>query len=133
MSIDTSKSVLYVAYPLLPVSDESCGGAEQILWSLESEIASRGRQTAVAAAESSRVRGELLATGPSPDVEDAFDTREQQHSDKIVNHCASRHYSLVHDHSGHFWRHASRINAPVLATLHLPRTFYSETLFRAIP
>ena len=33
------RRILYVAYPLLPVTNESCGGAEQMLSVLEWEIA----------------------------------------------------------------------------------------------
>ena len=35
----TGRRLLLVAYPLLPVSEESAGGAEQILWTLERELA----------------------------------------------------------------------------------------------
>ena len=51
-----------MAYPLLPVSDESAGGAEQILWTLERELARRGWETEVAACAGSRVTGRLTAT-----------------------------------------------------------------------
>jgi len=33
-------------------------------------------------------------------------------------------FDLVHDESGSFWMHAAEISTPVLATLHLPRSFY---------
>jgi glycosyltransferase involved in cell wall biosynthesis len=39
----------------------------------------------------------------------------------------------VHDKSGSFWRHAAEIDAPVLATLHLPRSFYASALFESLP
>ncbi len=35
-------SILYVAYPLLAVTDESAGGAEQMLLAVEREMAARG-------------------------------------------------------------------------------------------
>jgi len=41
--------VLSVAYPLLTVSEESAGGAEQMLWTLEREIAAQGFLSTVAA------------------------------------------------------------------------------------
>jgi glycosyltransferase involved in cell wall biosynthesis len=129
----SQESILYVAYPLLPVSDASAGGAEQILWSLEQEMAFRGHNTAVAACESSKVRGELVSTGQSPRNDDSFEEREAQHTEKIVELACQRSFSLIHDHSGHFFRHAERVSAPVLATLHLPRSFYAESMFRALP
>jgi len=126
-------SILYVGYPLLPVSTESCGGAEQVLWSLEHEMARRGLRTAVAACEGSEVAGELLCTGPRAVRTDAFDEREAEHSERVVEFAGKHRFSLIHDHSGHFWKHAARVDLPVLATLHLPRGFYSEQMFSALP
>lgn len=77
--------------------------------------------------------GELLSTGDPPVECDAFENREREHSDAIVAFCAQRPFTLLHDKSGHFWRHAARINIPVLATLHLPRSFYPDELFHSIP
>ena len=133
MSINLRESILYTAYPLLPVSDESCGGAEQILWSLEREMASRGYETTVAACESSSVSGELLVTGIAPKGEDRYEEREAEHSRRILDATSDREFSVVHDHSGSFLRHASEVDAPVLATLHLPRALYGEEAFRALP
>jgi glycosyltransferase involved in cell wall biosynthesis len=116
--------ILYVAYPLLPVSGESCGGAEQMLWALEREMNARGHQTTVAASEKSVVAGRLFDTGYAPDASDRFEQREAEHTMRIIEHLRWRKFDLIHDESGHFWRHAARVNAPVLATLHLPRTFY---------
>jgi glycosyltransferase involved in cell wall biosynthesis len=67
--------LLLVAYPLLPVSDESAGGAEQILWTLERELAARGWETAVAACAGSKVTGELIATDVAGRQ---FKSREQE-------------------------------------------------------
>jgi glycosyltransferase involved in cell wall biosynthesis len=126
-------SILFTAYPLLPVSDDSCGGAEQVLWSVEREIAQRGYSTSVAACESSRVSGELLATGDAPKIDDALAQREAEHVSKVSEFLKSMDFSLIHDHSGSFWRYATQLHTPVLATLHLPRSFYDESLFHGIP
>ena len=122
--MSAGQSILFVAYPMLPVSDASCGGAEQMLWTLERELALRGMRTAVAACAGSRVRGELLVTGTAPEKPDQFESREREHSQAVLEFCRQRNFSIVHDKSGHFWRHAAQIDAPVLATLHLPRSFY---------
>ncbi len=39
-------------------------------------------------------------------------------------------FDLIHDESGSFFRHADRCPVPVLATLHLPRSFYREGWLR---
>jgi glycosyltransferase involved in cell wall biosynthesis len=120
---------------MLPVSDASCGGAEQILWTLEREMNSRAWRTVVAACEGSRVTGELLSTGLAPHGADKFELREAEHSSRILEMLSrsEREFSLVHDMSGQFWAHAAKTDQPVLVSLHLPRSFYSESLFRALP
>jgi glycosyltransferase involved in cell wall biosynthesis len=125
--------ILFVSYPMLPVSDASCGGAEQMLCTLEQEMASRGHDTAVAACEGSRVSGELVATGSAPTAPDGFEKRAAEHSEVVVAAVNAGNFDLVHDKSGFFWRHASRVKPPVLATLHLPRSFYDHALFRDVP
>jgi glycosyltransferase involved in cell wall biosynthesis len=130
--------ILYIAYPLLTVSRESAGGAEQVLWTLEQEMARRGTQTTVAASNGSSVAGELFSTGEPCRVPDDLERRDREHQDKIVAFVRrqareGRAFDLVHDHSGSFWQRRGEIGQPVLATLHLPRTFYPPKYFANIP
>jgi glycosyltransferase involved in cell wall biosynthesis len=126
--------ILYIAYPLLTVSQESAGGAEQVLWTLEREMAHRGVITTVAASAGSTVTGELFSTGDPCSTPDDFDRRNRQHQERVLELIDQRTrqgeaFDLIHDMSGSFWEHAAQIQAPVLATLHLPRDFYSPRLF----
>ena len=132
MAVDPT-SVLFVSYPMLPVSDASCGGAEQMLWVLEHELAKRGQNTAVAACEGSCVSGELIATGMAPTGADGFEFRAAEHGRRVSKALQDRPWGMVHDKSGFWWEHAGECKFPVLATLHLPRSFYLERLFRSIP
>ncbi|HEX3091115.1 MAG TPA: glycosyltransferase [Candidatus Angelobacter sp.] len=130
--------ILYVAYPLLTVSDESAGGAEQILWTLEREMARRGVLTTVAASAGSRVSGELFSTGDPCTQPDDYERRRVEHEDRVVDFVRRRAregvaFDLVHDQSGSFWRRAAEIDSPVLATLHLPRSFYPAGSFGEAP
>lgn len=125
--------ILFVSYPMLPVSDASCGGAEQMLWTLEREMARRGHRTAVAACEGSQVSGALIPTGLAPTVPDGFEMRAEQHSRAVIRILENERFDLVHDESGFFWQHAAKLDVPVLATLHLPRSFYDQRLFQAVP
>ena len=125
--------ILFISYPMLPVCDASCGGAEQMLWVLEREMARRGHRTAVAASTGSQVSGELISTGEAPTAVDGFEARAEEHCRAVIRAMEELEFDLVHDESGFFWEHAEWVNAPVLATLHLPRTFYDERLFRDIP
>lgn len=133
MKTTSKQNVLFVAYPMLPVSDASCGGAEQMLWTLEQEMARRGIRTAVAACEGSCVAGELIETGRPPSATDAFEFRAAEHSRRVLSALAKREFDIIHDKSGFWWEYAGEVSSPVLATLHLPRSFYPERLFRSIP
>lgn len=132
------RRILYVAYPLLPVSAQSCGGAEQVLHRLEVEMARLDWATSVAACGGSLVAGELIATGLPPAASDALEQRSNEQRGIILRTLAARRrerdaFDLVHDHSGSFWVHAAGIAAPVLATLHLPRSMYAPELFAGLP
>lgn len=129
--------ILYIAYPLLTVSGSSAGGAEQVLWTLEQEMARRGVQTTVAASAGSSAAGELFETGQPCSQPDDLERRNREHHQKIlefIRRCAleSRPFDIVHDHSGNFWQQAAELEVPVLATLHLPRHFYRPELFENV-
>jgi glycosyltransferase involved in cell wall biosynthesis len=135
--------VLYVAYPLLTLSCESAGGAEQVLWTLEHEMAQRQTgqmnvQTTVAASAGSQVSGALFATGEPCSQPDDYERRRAEHEDRVVEFIRQRAregiaFDLVHDMSGSFWQRAAEMDVPVLATLHLPRSFYPTESFENIP
>ena len=125
--------VLYIAYSLLPVSDASCGGAEQALLLVESQMRLRGHSTAVAACEGSQLAADMFLTGTPPSALDGFDAWDAVHIERIVGFVRkqqqSHPFDLIHDHGGSFWKHASQVDVPVMATLHLPRSFYPEQAF----
>jgi glycosyltransferase involved in cell wall biosynthesis len=126
--------ILYVAYPLLTVSQESAGGAEQMLWTLEREMASLGAITTVAASAGSRVEGELFETGAACVKTDDFGRRNREHQEAVVELVKlrtqeGRPFDLIHDKSGSFWSCGAHVETPILATLHLPRQFYQSQLF----
>jgi glycosyltransferase involved in cell wall biosynthesis len=128
-------SILYIAYSLLPVTPESAGGAEQMLLAVAHQIAAAGHQTTVAAAAGSQVNGRLLVTGEPADGPDQYEQREREHNASILEYLDEHpeEFDLIHDKSGSFLRHAAQCPVPVLATLHLPRSFYREEFFRDTP
>lgn len=133
-----SLRILYIAYPLLPVTEASAGGAEQMLRVTEQQMAQRGHRTAVAACDGSQAAGELLPTGAAPEQPDCLSQRDCEHNARILQFLARRqrtrrHFHLIHDMSGTFWAHSAVISLPVLATLHLPRSFYPPQMFENIP
>jgi glycosyltransferase involved in cell wall biosynthesis len=132
--LSSERNVLYVAYPLASVNDESCGGAEQMLFALEREMARRGVATTVAACAGSRARGRLVETG---DVALAFDQlaqRDAEHNTRVLALARENAaIQLIHDQGGRFWTEAAALDIPVLATLHLPRSFYPADVFEQVP
>ncbi len=129
--------ILYVAYPMLPVTPSVPGGAEQALWTLEREMAARGHATTVAACAGSQVAGSLVATGAAPAELDGFERRKTEHEDAVVAEIARARrtgegYDLIHDESGSLWQRAREVQEPVLATLHLPKSFYWRRAFDAV-
>jgi glycosyltransferase involved in cell wall biosynthesis len=137
MKTSLNLKVLYVAYPLLTVSDESAGGAEQVLWTLEREIAQRGAHTTVAASVGSRVTGELFPTGEACIQPDDYERRTLEHQENTITLVRQRAqegrgFDLIHDMSGSFWTRAAEVDLPVLATLHLPRSFYPAGSFSEV-
>jgi glycosyltransferase involved in cell wall biosynthesis len=128
-------NILYIAYPLLEVTPESAGGAEQMLLTVERAMAKAGHRTTVAAARGSRIAGKFLPTGSPAQVPDQYEAREAEHNRRILDYLSEypREFDLIHDKSGNFFRNASQCPVPVLATLHLPRSFYPEDYFRSSP
>ena len=133
---DRTLRVLYIAYPLLPVTEHSAGGAEQVLWTLEREMQARGHSTTVVACSGSQVAGVLFASGEPAERLDQFEARSEQQTRLVMEWLesgAAAQFDVVHDMSGSFWQHASGIGLPVLATLHLPRSLYKHIDFSVIP
>jgi glycosyltransferase involved in cell wall biosynthesis len=134
----TKRRVLYVAYSMATVSDESCGGAEQMLFVLEGEMHRRGHRTTVAACAGSRIAGELVETG-SPAIQfEQLPTRDAEHHEAVLALIRERQkpagdLDLVHDESGRFSARAEEANLPVLVTLNLPRSYYPQELFEDLP
>ncbi len=126
-----SAIILSVAYPFAPVGERAVGGAEQILTSLEAELPRHGYQSLVAARAGSTCAGELFATeaaeGPlTPAVRDQVTGAHQETIDRAL---ASAPVNLIHMHGIDF--HAYRLppGLPVLATLHLPPSWYPAAIW----
>ena len=130
--------ILYVAYSLVPVGADSCGGAEQMLHAVEQGMARRGHETVLAACRGSHAAGSLIATCEADGPLDSFAERNAAHNARVLQILRSERlagcpFDLVHDQSGTFWSVADAIPEPVLMTAHLPREFYGPALASAAP
>jgi glycosyltransferase involved in cell wall biosynthesis len=101
----------------MPVGTARGGGAEQILSILERGLVEQGHQSVVVAASGSKTAGALIETA-------GFQASSEDHRAAIAQ--ALREYSvdLIHFHGLDFYEYVPEREIPMLATLHLPLSFY---------
>jgi glycosyltransferase involved in cell wall biosynthesis len=121
-----SLTVLSVAYPLAPVSQDAVGGAEQMLSHLDHALVRAGHRSLVVASETSDVAGALIATpaefGPLDDG--ARERAWARHRAAIARALDRFPVDLVHIHGHDFHHYLPPHGVPTLVTLHLPQFCY---------
>ena len=124
-------TVLSVAYPLAPVGGDAVGGAEQVLARLDHELVTRGHRSIVLACEGSQTAGTLIrAPLPPPPFDDGAIARAHQAQRTVIEAVQrSTRIDLVHMHGVYFFRALPERGVPVLATLHLPPSWYPGEVF----
>jgi glycosyltransferase involved in cell wall biosynthesis len=120
-------TVLSVAYPLAPVGPDAIGGAEQVLAQIDRALVETGHRSIVIACEGSEVAGEHVAV---PRVSGSLDERavseaRARHRATIQRVLSRTEVDVVHLHGVDFHRYLPPAGVPVLATLHLPVSWYS--------
>ena len=126
-----SLTVLSVAYPLAPVSADAAGGAEQVLSALDRGLVAAGHRSIVIAQAGSRTAGELVEVEPAPGSLDdaAVASARARHRAAIASVLARRPVELVHLHGIDFHTYLPAPGVPVLATLHLPPSWYPNAIW----
>ncbi len=125
----TSKlTVLSVAYPFAPVRPDTAGGAEQVLGILDRALTRDGHRSIVLACEGSSTAGRLVET---PAVRGIIDDRLRgeihgEYRAAIERALRSERIDLVHMHGLDFEAYLPPPGVPVLATLHLPLSWYDS-------
>ena len=123
-------TILSVAYPLAPVGPDAVGGAEQILTYLDSALVRAGHQSIVIACEGSKTCGTLfpIRISGSSLAETLESTDEQQRLaiKRILHEYA---VDVVHMHGLNFLKYMPTEDVPVVATLHLPPSYYPPEAF----
>jgi glycosyltransferase involved in cell wall biosynthesis len=125
-------TVLSVAYPFAPVSRDAVGGAEQVLARLDEALVREGHRSIVVAREDSRVRGHLI---PVPitngSLTEEVRRQGQRHVREAVAEAMLRFpVDVIHMHGIDFHAYLPADGPPVLATLHLPPSWYPPEAFR---
>jgi glycosyltransferase involved in cell wall biosynthesis len=125
-------NVLSVAYPLTPVGPGAVGGSEQVLTMLDKALTAAGHNSTVVAVEGSEITGKLIATPKwKGRLNDAVRTwGQRQHSIAIERALDREQFDLIHMHSLDFHRYLPKRPVPILATLHLPPSWYPREIFR---
>lgn len=127
-----SLTVLSVAYPLAPVSADAVGGAEQILARLDGALVAAGHRSIVVAQDGSHVAGTLVPVPASSSIldESAKAAAQAGTREAIAAALARFPVDLIHLHGIDFDAYLPAPGVPVLATLHLPPSWYAETALR---
>jgi glycosyltransferase involved in cell wall biosynthesis len=124
-------TVLSVAYPFAPVTEDAVGGAEQVLWALDRAIVRAGHRSLVIAQEGSRVAGTLV---PVPAADGPI-THDVWWGSGAAMRGAIRYVldrwpvDVIHLHGIDFAGYLPAPGPPVLATLHLPPDWYPPEIF----
>ena len=126
-----SLTVLSVAYPLLPVSQDSGGGAEQVLSLVERALVESGYRSIVVAAQGSRVAGDLIETPVElGEITDEIRAEAQgAHRRAISQALQTGIVNVIHFHGLDFGAYVPSTSVQMLATLHLPLSWYSPDVF----
>jgi glycosyltransferase involved in cell wall biosynthesis len=123
--------ILNVAYPFAPTGPDAVGGAEQVLTRLDRALVAAGHESWVLGCEGSRGFGCVKTAFPLPDSigepwkEHAYEVYRAQIEGLIDQH----EIELVHLHGVDFDRYLPRRETAILATLHLPPSWYPEEIF----
>jgi len=123
--------ILSVAYPLLPVSQDASGGAEQILFLMERELVRSGHESIVIGAKGSQVSGKLLETPVfTGEITDLVRQDAQRAHLRALEQALDQYsIDLIHFHGLDFYSYLPARSAPTLATLHLPPSWYPPSIF----
>jgi len=124
-------TVLNVAYPLAPVRPDTAGGAEQVVAMLDRALAAAGHKSVVLACEGSEVCGTLIPTPKPTGVFTDFVSQRVQREYRRAVAAAQERYrpDVIHLHGIDFLQYLPAPGVPVVATLHLPTSWYPPAVF----
>ncbi len=118
-------TVVQVAFPFAPVGPDAVGGAEQVLTTLEAGLTALGHHCITVACAGSRTTGALVETRlPEGAIDDVVRARVHQAHRRNLEAALRGGADLVHMHGIDFHACLPPPGVPVLATLHLPPSWY---------
>jgi glycosyltransferase involved in cell wall biosynthesis len=123
--------ILNVAYPFAPVGPNAVGGAEQVLSRIDEALVRVGQTSVVLGCKGSQVFGTLIEAFTIPE-EISKQFREQAYLEyRTIIESAAREFQvdLIHMHGVDFHEYIPRTGIPILATLHLPPSWYPQSVY----
>jgi CelD/BcsL family acetyltransferase involved in cellulose biosynthesis/glycosyltransferase involved in cell wall biosynthesis len=130
-----SMTILSVAYPLAPVSEDAVGGAEQVLSAIDAALVREGHRSLVVACRGSTVAGELfeLPACIEPLCDATRSAAQAACRALIEDILRNQHVDVVHFHGLDFHTYLPEHAPPILCTLHLPPDWYPAQVFTPRP
>ena len=127
--------LLSVAFPYAPIGPHAVGGAEVICSEIVAALPELGDRSVVVAHEASTVNGVLYGTHVpagtiTEEVRSAVEASQQENIDRAFR---EHSVALVHMHGLDFQRYRIPEHVPVIVTMHLPPSWYPETLWNLPP
>ena len=120
-----SLTVLSVAYPFAPVTEDPAGGAEQVLAQLDQALVRTGHRSIVVAQAGSRTAGELIAVpAPAGAIDPVAWSQAHELMRRHIDDLSSE-VDLIHFHGLDFASCLPRPDVRTLVTLHLPLDWYA--------
>jgi glycosyltransferase involved in cell wall biosynthesis len=125
-------TVLSVGYPLAKVSENTAGGAEQVLAMLDEALVRHGHRSLVLAPVGSQCHGLLIpAQIPSGILDHQAKRQARQLFRQLLNRTLEHHsVDLIHMHGLDFSEYLPNASVPVIVTLHLPLSWYNREALR---
>jgi glycosyltransferase involved in cell wall biosynthesis len=125
-------TVLNVAFPFAPVGPDAVGGAEQVLFAIDSALVEAGHRSLVMARRGSITGGELFPIeAPAGTIDDGVRTRVWGEMRVAIERLLGRRsIDIVHFHGvdcAHYLPGDDHF--PLVVTLHLPIDWYPSSLF----
>jgi glycosyltransferase involved in cell wall biosynthesis len=126
-------TVLSVSYPLARVSENTAGGAEQVLAILDEALVRCGHRSLVLAPAGSRCYGLLIPAQIPTGVLDENAKQEARRTFKqVLNRVLARYrVDVVHMHGLDFSEYLPDGDIPVVVSLHLPLSWYETEALRS--
>lgn len=125
---DRPLTILSVAYPLAPVSPDTVGGAEQVLSAMDRALHAAGHRSIVVAQQGSRIAGTLRPIPrPAGPLDEAAQAAAQARTARAITETLdAEKVDVIHLHGIDFHAYLPPPGPPVLATLHLPPSWYPD-------